>query len=59
MICKVVVCDSCGTSIFTGLDSNQMIKRFKRKEGWTFGKKDLCPRCCKKKGEQKIAETND
>jgi len=46
-----VVCDVCGSSLNYTHTGKTHVKRWAREEGWSFGKKDLCPKCKRKKKE--------
>lgn len=50
MIKTVVTCDQCGEQLFYFIAlSNAHTIHFARKDGWSMGKKHLCPRCRKRK----------
>ena len=42
---KVVACDHCGETDAFSFNSEAAIRKIKRKQGWSFGKRDLCPKC--------------
>lgn len=44
-ILAVAVCDKCGKQVAYDHIGKTHIKRWLREEKWTFGKKDLCPKC--------------
>lgn len=48
---KVVVCDECGETDIFSCNSVIAIKEIKRKQGWSFGKRDLCHKCKREKSK--------
>lgn len=42
------ICDQCGRKASYNHVGKTHIKRWLREEGWSFGKKDLCPICNKR-----------
>jgi hypothetical protein len=50
MIYAGAMCDKCGKSVEYNHVGKTHIRRWLREEGWSFGKRDLCPNCRKKRG---------
>lgn len=57
MIGRIVECDECGKIDTFSSASKEVIKQIKRKNGWSFGKRDLCNECNKKLKGNKDAKT--
>ena len=46
MVYKELVCDNCNASERTSVPiSTSLLRKIAREEGWSCGKKDLCPKC--------------
>ena len=43
-------CDKCSFTEFAGFNASAAEVRGMRREGWTFGKKVLCPYCSEEAG---------
>lgn len=45
-----LVCDKCGElyGMFSN-DTKKNVRQYARRDGWTCGKRDLCPECNNKK----------
>lgn len=42
---SAISCDKCKTMRLSQAASKTLFKKWLRKEGWSFGKQDLCPNC--------------
>ena len=55
MYSSAVRCDKCGATRLALCVHKTLLKQVLRKEGWSFGKQDLCPNCKKNKS---VTDTN-
>ena len=47
----VIYCDKSGTGYQTDHVGKVLLKQWAREDGWTCGKRDLCPKCKKTGGK--------
>ena len=53
-IIRGVICDQCGSMMYgTGNVSKERAAKYAREDGWTIGKRCVCPNC---RGEKKKNE---